>query len=270
MNALRELQRNFARAILQPGAPFSMLHELSRRRMEIYTDGYKTRLLEALRTNFTTLHRVLGDETFRDLAHGYIDAMPSCYRSIRWFGRELEAFARRDASLLPHAALLDLLRMDWAIGTALDAADAPLLSADRLRSVAPEQWAALMLAPHPSVTVLRLEWAVEPIWRVATGALSTAATAEQSEAPEAHPHHLLIWRDGLEARWRVMAADEACAFAKLAGGCRFGALCEYLVAQGNAAQAAQTAATYLARWVAHGVLADTLTSAATEPEQQVC
>lgn len=269
MHALPELQREFARALLKPDDRVAAIGGSVSGRLEIYAAGYKSRLVEALRTNFPTLHRVLGDDAFRDLAHGYIDAMPSPYRSIRWFGRELEAFARRDASILPHAALLDLLKMDWAIGTAFDAADAPLLCADQLRSVAPAQWAALQLVLHPSVTILRLAWAVEPMWRAASRELNEGGASEESETPVANPHHLLIWRDGLEARWRVLVDDEARALEQLGAGCRFGALCEYLVAQGkhgkqgkqgkqdNQADAAQTAATYLARWVADGVLAAT-------------
>jgi hypothetical protein len=267
MHTLLELQREFARVILNPDAAALASQAWATGRMEIYAGGYKTRLAEALRDNFPTLHRVLGDDAFRDLAHGYIDAMPSPYRSIRWFGRELEAFARRDASTLPHAALLDLLKMDWAIGTAFDAADAPLLRADQLRAVAPAQWAALELVLHPSVTILRLAWAVEPIWRAATRELNEDVAPEESEAPAANPHHLLIWRDGLEARWRVLVDDEARALEQLGAGCRFGALCEYLIAQdkqGNEADAAQTAAAYLARWVADGVLA------ATDIERAIC
>ena len=112
MSTLPELQREFARAIRQPDANIAGLRAVVNGRMGIYTDGYKTRLRDALRINFPALHRVLGDDAFTDLAHRYIDAMPSAYRSIRWFGRELEDFSRRDAANLSHPALLDLLRMD--------------------------------------------------------------------------------------------------------------------------------------------------------------
>jgi hypothetical protein len=270
MHALPELQRQFARAILQPHAGVILTGFKPGGHMEIYAGGYKTRLADALRDNFPTLHRVLGDEAFDALAHAYIDATPSHYRSIRWFGRELEAFARRNASILPHAALLDLLQMDWAIGTAFDAADAPPLRAGQLRAVTPEHWAAISLVPHPSVTVLWLEWAVEPIWRAATREMNEAGASHDSEAPEANPHHLLIWRDGLEARWRVLTDDEARAFAQIGSRSNFGALCEYLASQINQTDAAQTAATYLARWVADGLLTDTLTAAANQSGQAIC
>jgi hypothetical protein len=235
--------------------------------MHIYAGGYKTRLAEALRINFPTLHRALGDEAFDTLACGYIDAMPSQYRSIRWFGRELAAYAQRDSSILPHAALLDLLKMDWAIGMAFDAADAPVLRAEQLRALAPTAWPALWLMSHPSVTMLRLDWAVEPIWRAATRELNEDGTSQDSEAPAENPHHLLIWREGLEARWRVLPADEACALEQISSGSSFGDLCACLAMQTNEEAAALTAAGYLARWVADGLLTDSLAAAANQCEQ---
>ncbi len=271
MSTLPELQREFARAIRQPDANIAGLRAVANGRMGIYTDGYKTRLRDALRINFPALHRVQGDDAFTDLAHRYLDAMPSAYRSIRWFGRELEDFSRRDAANLSHPALLDLLRMDWAIGTAFDASDALPLTQGQLRAVPPEQWATIALVLHPSVTRLKLDWAVEPIWRAVMRELNDDSAADADDAaPEANAHHLLIWRDALEARWRILDNDEAQALEQIGGASTFGALCEYLVTQGNAVDAAQTAARYLARWVADGVLTAPPTHAATRREPATC
>ncbi len=269
VRALPELQREFARAMLRPDAGVAAIGALAGGHMEIYANGYKTRLADALKANFPTLHRVLGDDAFDELAHRYIDKTPSSYRSIRWLGRELEAFARRDASALPHAALLDLLRMDWAIGAAFDAADVPPLRAAQLHVVAPEQWAGLGLMLHPSVTLLRLAWAVEPIWRTASRELDETGASHESEAPAQSPHHLLIWRDGLEARWRVPVDEEARALGQIGSGCNFGELCNYLVARSGETDAAQTAATYLAGWVADSLLANTLAAAETETDAAI-
>ena len=263
MPALPELQRAFAQAMLRPDAGVSKVGVLVSGHLNVYIEGYKARLTEALRDNFPTLHRTLGDETFNDLAHAYIDDMPSRYRSIRWFGRELADFARGDASRLPHAALLDLMRMDWAIGTALDAADALPLRAAQLQALAPEQWATLALALHPSVTLLRLDWAIEPIWQAATRELNQEGASEDSTEPAAAPHHLLIWREGLDARWRVLPAMEACVFEQIDGERSFSALCATLVTQTDETDAPQLAATFLSHWVTDGILADTLTAASS-------
>ena len=155
----------------------------------------------------------------------------------------------------------------WAIGTAFDASDALPLTQGQLRAVPPEQWATIALVLHPSVTRLKLDWAVEPIWRAVMRELNDDSAADAADAaPEANAHHLLIWRDALEARWRILDNDEAQALEQIGGASTFGALCEYLVTQGNAVDAAQTAARYLARWVADGVLAEPPTYAATRRE----
>src|SRR5258706_15154807 len=247
MHSLPELQRAFKRAVTRYRAMAenaAVLHSYLSGGFEIYGAGYKARLLEALRSNFPVLHRVLGDEAFRELAPRFIDAAPSVYRSIRWFGRELEAFAQQDESRLPHPALLDLLKMDWALGIAFDAADIAPVKEEELQRVAPQDWGALTFALHPSLTLLTLDWAVEPIWRAVT-------RDENADTPEpaADAHVLLIWRQELEAKWRIIDAQEATALNMLRAGKNFGELCAYLAADDNTANAVVVAAGLLKRWV---------------------
>lgn len=255
MHSLPELQRAFKQTMLayRPDAGDRdgciRLDGWLSGRFEIYGEAYKARLLEALKSNFPALHRVLGDEAFRELAHRFIDASPSTYRSIRWFGRELEKMALDDDSLLPHPALLDLLRMDWALGIAFDAADVDALSEADLAQIAPQDWAAMRFGFHPSLTLLKLDWAIEPIWRAVT-------KDENSETPEpiADSHHLLIWREAFEGKWRIVDEQEAAALNMLGQGRRFGELCEALAAAGDEAGAVMLAAQYLKRWVLDGLL----------------
>lgn len=252
MLSLPELQRAFKHAVTdyQPdqASPPAIQTYLSGR-PEIYGVAYKARLTEALKTNFPALHRVLGDDAFRELAHRFIDESPSEYRSIRWFGRELAMFAQGDESLLPHSALLDLLKMDWALGLAFDAADAmPVCEAD-LHRIAASEWAALTFAFHPSASLLKLTWAIEPIWRAVTN-------DENADTPEpmADTHYLLVWRSELEAKWRIVDEAEALALNMLGSGMNFGELCDHLAAAGDEAKAVVAAAQYLKGWVLDGVL----------------
>ena len=252
MLSLPELQRAFKHAVTgyQPDhASLPAIGTYLSGRLEIYGVAYKARLTEALKTNFPALHRVLGDDAFRALAHRFIDQSPSEYRSIRWFGRELAMFAQGDDSLLPHSALLDLLKMDWALGIAFDAADATPVSEDYLHRVAASEWAALTFAFHPSASLLKLDWAIEPIWRAVT-------TDENADTPEpmADTHYLLVWRNGLEAKWRILDEAEALALNMLGIGMNFAELCDYLAADGDEAKAVIAAAQYLKGWVLDGVL----------------
>jgi hypothetical protein len=68
-----------------------------------------------------------------------------------------EFLARFEASR--HLAYLpDVARLEWAMNTALHAAEVPALPAEALRDAPP-------LALHPSVTLLDSPWPVDLIWR---------------------------------------------------------------------------------------------------------
>jgi hypothetical protein len=216
--------------------------------LRVYHHAYRARLAEALRTNYPVLARVLGDEPFDALAQAYLRASPSRRPSIRWFGDRLAEQLAADPDTLPHPALVDLARMEWALGSAFDAADdAPLRSAD-LATLPGEAWPAMRFVLQPSVCLLALDWAIEPVWQT----LTRDPDAEVPE-PVASVHHLLIWRAGLQTRWRSVEADEAAALAALAGGQRFDDWCAGLPAP-DADSAAAIAVGRLQQWIADELL----------------
>lgn len=223
----------------------------------IYRHAYTARLVEALRDNFEKLPRVMGDAAFDALAAAYIDEHPSRHASIRWYGEHLAAFMTAHPALAGHPSLVDLARMEWALRTAFDAADAAPLQADALAGLPPSRWGALRLVPLPSARLLPLEWAVEPLWR----ALQEGSAEGDEQAlpePEPHAHWLLVWRPALEPRWRSLAAPEAALLGGVFGGVPFAALCETAAAQVGQAQAAAAVVAALQGWLAEGLLAQAL------------
>ena len=220
-------------------------------RLAIYRHAFRVRLTAALRENYPVLHQVLGDETFDEVALGFIAAHPSRQPSIRWFGNELPAHLQvlADADQLPHPALPDLARMEWALGTAFDAADDAPLGVEQLLAVAAEAWPELRFTAHPSLRLIALDWAIEPLWR----ALSDNPEAE-TEAPEAQLHRLLVWRQNDQTQWRSVEPFEADLLHAALAGESFAELCERAAAtQGE--QAAAAVAGHLRVWVEAGLLA---------------
>jgi hypothetical protein len=215
----------------------------------LYLIAYRARLLAALRDNFPVLHRALGDEAFADLAHDYMDAHPSRFRSIRWLGDALTAFIDLDPGRLPHPALADVARMDWAIRGAFDAQDSSSLTLPDLAALAPADWPQQRFALVPSLRLIPLAWGVEPIWH----ALNDDAAAETS-APEPLPHVLLVWRPELDCLWRSASAVEAAALAALAQGATFAECCA-VIAEAGEPDPATAAVGLLQRWVSDGLLA---------------
>lgn len=248
---LRCQQRAFAGAIAAEGAWAGLLKPARSGKpplLHIYRHAYRSRLTDALRDNYPVLHRVLGDEEFDLLATAFIAVRPSRQPSIRWFGAELADFLVADPTQLPHPALIDLARMEWALGTAFDGPDAPVLQVQELLGVPPEAWPALRFRPHPTLTVLHLDWAVEPLW----SALS-ADPESATEPPEALPHSLLVWRRDERNQWRSGSEEEARLLAACHAGEPFAALCAIAV-QRHGEQAAASVAGLLRVWVDSGML----------------
>lgn len=249
MSPLAQQQRRLAAAIRDGADPGDLLAGDSAVGLQVYRHAYRARLAEALADNYTVLARALGDEAFDALAQAYIAARPSGHPSIRWFGHELADFmAQADDALVPHASLVDFARMDWALRSAFDAADAPLLDGATLAALSPNAWAGLQLHLHPSVQRVPLGHAIEPGWRVLREWQPESGNDPPAlDEPTPHAHLLLAWRQGLETRWRSLEPLEAELLQAVAEGEPFARLCE------RAATAPAVVAA-LQQWLADGLL----------------
>lgn len=231
--------------------------------IQVYRHAHAARLRGALRDNFEVLARAMGDEGFDALAGAYLAAHPSTRPSIRWWGDRLAEFmAQAGDDLVPHPALVDLARMDWALRSAFDAADAPMLQPTDLQALPPEAWPALRLQLHPSVALVPLQWAVEAAWR--TLQQHSQAAEERAEEPELPPpqaleHTLLVWRRGLATQWRSLDESEATLLRAVQAGEPFAALGEIAATGANVSDDPQAAgarmASALNQWLADGLLA---------------
>ncbi len=253
-DALVRQQQEFAAAVRAARPPESGLLQDTPAgepaRFHIYQNAYRIRMVEALKENYPVLASVLGDDEFAGFAAGFLQTCPSQTASIRWFGAQLADYVAAHPDTLPHPALLDLIRMEWALSVAFDSPDAKPLTVADLAAVAPESWPGLSFVVHPSVQLIHVDWNVEPIW-TALAADPDAAT----DAPEAAPHYLLVWRAGHVNYWRSVSDEEAGLLTALMQGSNFGDLCDLCGQQLNSGQsdnagtAAVTVAGYLRTWV---------------------
>ena len=261
-HGLAAQQGQLKRAIL--GAePAGLLRTAAGREplLHIYRQAYVGRLASALRDNFGVLPQVLGDDAFDALARAYIEAQPSRRPSIRWFGDGLAAFMAERDDLVPHPALIDLARMEWALRTAFDAADAPAIDVQALAGVAAEVWPSLVFDAVPSVQLLELAWNVAPVWRALQDRAGDDAPDLVEPPPEPQPqpppqplaHCLLVWRHGLSPRWRSVEALTARLLHAALRGERFDALCALAAQTVGDEQAALDAASALHGWLADGL-----------------
>lgn len=219
--------------------------------LRIYRQAYVGRLIAALRDNFGVLPQVLGDEAFDALALAYIQAHPSTQPSIRWFGHRLPGFMAEHDDLVPHPALTDLARMEWALRAAFDAADREPIDAQALAGVAVDVWPLLVFDVLPGVQLFELGWNVAPVWRALQDEADDAAADLREPQPLAHS--LLVWRAGLDTRWRSLEPLPARLLHAALQGQNFGTLCTLAASEVGEAEAALHAASALRGWLADGL-----------------
>lgn len=218
-------------------------------RLRIYADGYRLRLIEALDTDYPGLHSLAGDEEFDRLTRAYIDAQPSTFRSLRWFGNRLSDFLRTTKPYSGYPVFAEMAAFEWAMSDAFDAADSAVATIGDMAAIPPAAWPELTFALHASMQRLDLRWNVPTVW----GAISAGEEPPALEAND-HPIAWLIWRRDLLTYFRSLSVDEAWAVDTMQRGETFAVLCEGLTEWIDAQHVAGHAAGLLKQWLEDGLI----------------
>jgi hypothetical protein len=256
MSSLKQLQESFQRGILAGDDTIlaeieDSVEEGREVRFGVYRHAYAARLAEVLADDYQQLHAYLGDARFAKFAEAYIAAHPSDRRSARDFGRHVPRFLAIDADSAKHPELAEIAALENALADAFDGPDVEPLKLATLAEIAPELWTRLIFAPHPTARRLTFMTNAADIW----SALRNGARPSQARAlPQ--PQSILVWRQDMTSRFRLLGPEEAMMWDEAASGVRFGVLCEMAATYGGEDGADFRAATYLKDWVDMGSLAD--------------
>ena len=221
------------------------------KRLGIYYDAYRFRIIEALATAYPKLHVMLGDDLFDKTARSYIDQYPSTYRNMRWVGGNMQAHLQQ--TLPQHPIAAEMAAFEWGLSLAFDAEDAPIITLGDLAEVPPEIWADLKFVFHPSLHLLPLQWSVVQIWNALDKEETPPAIAKTDEP-------CLIWRvgtdlnSGLNSHFRSLEAAEFSAIQLAISGASFGVLCEQFQENLSEEQATIQAAQYVSTWLSDGLM----------------
>ena len=213
--------------------------------LNVYRHAYAARLLEVLASDYPKLKVLAGEAMFDRLGRAYIAAHPSRSFSARWFGAELPGFLAATSPFSDQPALGAMATFEWAIATAFDAADAPAEPLAALAAVPPTAWPGMRLHPHPTLVRIDLVVDVPGVWRRLDRREAAGAIPEATGAPAAW----LVWRIGLDVKFRALPADEAWAIDAMRRGEDFAAICEGLCGFVDADQAAFRAAGLIRTWI---------------------
>lgn len=218
-------------------------------RLDIYAEAYRLRLIEALGSDFHALWTLLGKDAFDALGNAYIEAHPSRYFSIRYFGQHMARFLALTTPYRDRPWLAALAAFEWALGEAFDAADAAPLTLEAMAAMPAVGWPAMRLELHPSVRRLDLAWNASAMWLAVD---QDQAPPPPDPLPSAIPY--VIWRQGLRTLFRSLPEDEAWALDSAAAQRPFGEICEGLCRWSLEAEVSTRAAGLLRQWIEDGMV----------------
>ena len=253
---LKELQHRFKHHLFGQESPIAQ-HIVSDKlssefRLGIYANAYMSRLIEVLENDYPVLHTLMGQATFYELCHAYIQQYPSTNSSLRWFGQHLPRLLTQVEPYKYKPYLAEMAVFEWTLVNAFNASDQSPIAESEVAQVPPDKWPVLSFGFHPSVHSFEYEWNILPIWQ-AHKANKPLVSPEELPQPET----CLVWRQNLKTMFRTLEPDEARMFAAAQQGDNFSELCEQLSLYINdAEQIPLRAVSLLKTWISQGLLAD--------------
>lgn len=220
--------------------------------LNIYHNAYAARLIEVLGNDYPALKAMIGEKAFGAMARAYIAAIPSRHPSARWVGSSLAVFLAETAPYATNPALGEMAAFEWAQAGAFDAADIDAMTFEQMAAIPVETWPGLRFHLAPTLRRLSLSHDVPAIWL----AVNEKQAGEPPVRAEPRQCEWLVWRSGLEVRFRPLEEDEAWALDEAAQGGDFAALCEGLCRWAEPDRAALRAAELIKGWLDSALIQD--------------
>lgn len=184
------------------------------RRFDVYRNNVAVSLTEALHTAFPATAKLLGKANMDRLSAVFLRANPPSSPLLMFYGEGFADFLAGIPDLAKMGYLPDLARLDLAQRHAYHAADGAGLAAETLGEIAPEALMQMRVTLAPAVTVLRSDWPLYDIWRI--------ATQDNAPQPGAQKQDILITRPDFDPVLQPLPAGGADWIAALQNGASIG------------------------------------------------
>ena len=169
-----------------------------------------TRLTEFLADDYARLRLYMGVSAFNAMGRHCLAAYSTKVPKARTLSQHLPNFLDLTKPFSRNPELSDLAHLEKAFHAALNAPEAPTLTLSEFVRRNPQKF---FLELHPSVQRLHLRTNAASIWAALTaGELPPAPTKLHA------PLELLVWRQGLTPRFRMLGQEEAVSFDEAASG----------------------------------------------------
>lgn len=216
-------QRLFAAALLDPDAPCpagltAWNGSDPTRRFAVYRNNVVVSLIDALADTFPVALALVGEEFFRAMAGIFVRGAPPGSVLLAEYGTGFPDFivAFEPARSVPYLA--DVARLEMLRVRAFHAADADPISPEQIaRALAdPERLPALRATCHPSLSVLRSDYAVASLWAAHQG------HGDLAQVDPFVPESALVVRVGLDVQVIALPPGGDALVASLADGLPLG------------------------------------------------
>jgi hypothetical protein len=194
------------------------------KRLKVYFDAYRIRLMEILKLDFPKTHTLLGDEAFEQAFLSYLLQFPSTHFSVRYFGQQFSQFLASSAPYSNCEVFAEMAQFEWAISFTIDAKDDNVVTSQDLAKINPMDWPNLHFVFHPSVISHCFAWDTPQLWQ-------HIDSEKPERAPIKHetPIRWLLWRKGLRSLFQSCNPAEKLMFEAIQTNANFGEICECLI-----------------------------------------
>ena len=221
MRTLADVQAEFAAALRDPmiAVPAGLVgpdREPAPRRFAVYRNNVIVGMVNALRSSFPVVERIVGEDFFQAMARAYALAEPPSSPVLMNYGAGLPDFIAGFAPAASLAYLPDVARIERAWREAYHAADAEPLTAEDFAAIGADEIAGLRLELHPSLRLTRSRFPAQTIWTM------NASDGEVRPVDLGQAEDTLIVRPDAEVEVRRVPPGGAAFVAALAGGATLG------------------------------------------------
>ncbi len=205
-------QISFSDALLDPSktAPVGLVHPdggPAGKRFDVYRNNVTSSLIEAMRTGFPVIEKLIGARNFGTLAVMYVRQHPPTSPVLMFYGDAFPTFLAAFEPLQHLMYLPDVARLELARRRAYHAADSNVMTPDDFATLGDAGLMALNITTTPATTIVASAYPIHDIW------------LRNSGLPD-HPigqgaQHVLLTRPDMDVQMVALTPALAAFFASL-------------------------------------------------------
>ena len=159
-------------------------------RLRVYRNNLHEGFIKTLALEFPVVHRLVGEDYFRQLTRSFLKSHPSRSGDLHHIGAPFPSFLRAQFADTEYRYLPDIARLEWACQECLVAEESEPLDPAALRAVPLEHYGTLRLSLRSACRLLDSPFPILRIWE----ANQPESAASELISLDSAPDLLLVCR----------------------------------------------------------------------------